>query len=142
LKAVSDKLTAEWHAAIRKATEAIVADAPPLTSDPRVLISKDTGGGRYNVGPRLSPDGTQVVFFSEHGRFSVDLYVADVATGKTLHRLSSSATDPHFDSLSFLNSAGAWSPDSKTLAIAAVRAAAGHCDTRPGVGDVRKSGRC
>lgn len=118
-----DKLTADWHAAIRQATAAVVADAPPLTSDPRVLISRDSGGGRYNVGPRLSPDGKQVAFFSEHGRFAVDLYVADVATGKTLHRLSSTATDPHFDSLEFLNSAGTWSPDSKTLAIGAVRQA-------------------
>lgn len=117
-----DTLTNEWHASIRQATAAVVADAPPLTSDPRVLISRDNGG-RYNVGPRLSPDGKQVVFFSEHGRFAVDLYVADTDTGKTLHKLSSSATDPHFDSLEFLNSAGAWSPDSKTLAIAAVHAA-------------------
>jgi hypothetical protein len=134
-----DKLTAEWHAAIRKATDAIVADAPPLTSDPRLLLSKETGAGRYNVGPRLSPDGKQVAFFSEHGRFSVDLYVADAATGKTLHRLSSSQADPHFDSLSFLNSAGAWSPDSKTLAIGAVRQAKPVIALLdPESGDVRK----
>ena len=29
------------------------------TSASRRLIAKDTGSGRYNVGPRLSPDGTQ-----------------------------------------------------------------------------------
>jgi len=118
-----DKLTADWHTAIRKSTEAIVADAPPLTSDPRLLISKASGAGRYNVGPRLSPDGKRVAFFSEHGRFAVDLYVADAETGRTLHRLSSEQADPHFDSLSFLSSAGTWSPDSRTLAIGAVRKA-------------------
>lgn len=116
-----DALTADWHAAIRKATAATAADAPALASDPRLIVSKETGGGRYNVGPRLSPDGREMAFFSERGRFAVDLFVADASTGKILHRLSSSATDPHFDSLEFLNSAGAWSPDSRTLAVGAIR---------------------
>lgn len=116
-----DTLTEDWHAAIRKSTQAIVADAPPLSSTPHLVVSKQSGGGRYNVGPRVSPDGREIAFFSERGRFSIDLYVADAATGKILRRLSSSANDPHFDSLEFLNSAGAWSPDGKTLAIAAIR---------------------
>jgi hypothetical protein len=116
-----DKLTTEWHAAIRKSTAAAVADTTPLESEPRLLVSAATGGGRYNVGPRLSPDGREVAFFSEKGRFSVDLYVADASTGKILRSLSSSSTDPHFDSLQFMSSAGAWSPDSQSLAVAAVR---------------------
>ena len=32
-----------------------------------------------------------------------------------------SATDPHFDSLEFVNSAGAWSPDGRSLALTALR---------------------
>ena len=79
------------------------------------------GSGRYNVGPRVSPDGKQVAFFSEKDLFSIDLYLADAESAKVLHKLSSSATDPHFDSLEFLNSAGCWSPDSRMLAVAAIR---------------------
>ncbi|HEX5070748.1 MAG TPA: hypothetical protein VFV78_11095 [Vicinamibacterales bacterium] len=114
-------LTEQWHAAIRKSALAVVADGPPLSSTPHLVVSRLSGGGRYNVGPRVSPDGREVAFFSNRGQFSIDLYVADAATGKVLRRLSSSANDPHFDSLEFLNSAGAWSPDGKSLAIAAIR---------------------
>ena len=84
-------------------------------------INHEMGSGRYNVGPRVSPDGKQVAFFSEKDLFSIDLYLADAESGKMLHKLSSSATDPHFDSLEFLDSAGAWSPDGKALALTAVR---------------------
>jgi hypothetical protein len=117
-----EALTDDWHASIRRSTSAAVADAPALTSDARLVVSKGTGGGRYNVGPRLSPDGREVAFFSERGRLSIELFVADAATGRILRKLSSSASDPHFDSLEFLNSAGAWSPDSRSLAVAAIRA--------------------
>jgi hypothetical protein len=116
-----ETLTEDWHATIRRSTQAVVADGPPLSSEPRVVVPSLTGEGRYNVGPRISPDGREIAFFSERGRFAIDLYIADATSGKILRRLSSSANDPHFDSLEFLNSAGAWSPDGKTLAIAAIR---------------------
>jgi Tol biopolymer transport system component len=35
-----------------------------------------------NVSPALSPDGKRVVFLSERSLFAIDMYVADVATGK------------------------------------------------------------
>jgi Tol biopolymer transport system component len=116
-----DTLTAAWHQAIREAAHAVVADASPIVSQARRLIDRRTGGGRFNIGPRLSPDGGEIAFFSERDRFSVELFIADAETGRIKRRLSQSATDPHFDSLEFLNSAGAWSPDGRTLAIAAMR---------------------
>ena len=57
---------------------------------------------------------------SERDLFSVDLYLADVDTGKVLHKLSSTATDPHFDSLQFIESAGSWSPDGRLFVQNAV----------------------
>ena len=119
-----DKLTADWHDAIRKSTLAVVADVGSIKSDPRMIVSQATGGGRYNVGPRLSPDGREVAFFSERGRFSIEMYIADTQTGKILRKMSSISSDPHFDSLEFLTSAGAWSPDSTTLAVSAIQAGA------------------
>jgi hypothetical protein len=116
-----DQLNADWHHAIRVAAEAGLANQPSLASDVRRIISRTTGGGRYNVGPRVSPDGRYVAFFSERDRFSIDLYLADAQTGRIERKLIGSATDPHFDSLQFLNSAGAWSPDGRTLAITAGR---------------------
>ncbi len=116
-----DRLTEEWHASIRETIAGLRADLPSLTSEPRLLISEEQSGGRLNIGPRLSPDGTKVAFFSERNRLSVDLYLADVATGRVERKLLSSATDPHFDSLQFLQSAGAWRPDGRQLVITATR---------------------
>jgi Tol biopolymer transport system component len=117
-----DTLTADWHAAILDKTRALAEDVSPVMSMPRQVIGRETGGGRYNVGPRVSPDGRTVAFFSERDRFSVDLFLADADTGRIIRRLTTSSNDPHFDSLQFLNSAGAWSPDGETLAITAIRA--------------------
>jgi Tol biopolymer transport system component len=116
-----DTLTEEWHQAILTSTVALTDHQLPIASRPRLVIGPDNGGGTYNVGPRVSPDGRRIVFFSERDRFSVDLFVADAETGKVERKLVTSATDPHFDSLQFLNSAGAWSPDGRQFAMAAVR---------------------
>ena len=116
-----DTLTRDWHAAIQDITRAVADEVSPVTSEARTTIDRRRGGGRFNVGPRVSPDGTEIAFFSERDRFSVELFVADAETGRIKRKLSHTATDPHFDSLEFLTSAGAWSPDGKTLAIAAHR---------------------
>ncbi len=114
-----DALTREWHDAIRETTRVVADDVMGLTSASRLVIGQENGGGRFNVGPRVSPDGRQVAFFSERDRFSIELFLADVETGRITRQLSKSATDPHFDSLEFLNSAGAWHPDGRTLALIA-----------------------
>ncbi|HUF46378.1 MAG TPA: hypothetical protein VMM93_01120 [Vicinamibacterales bacterium] len=116
-----DSLTAEWHEAIVRSTHAALANRPEITSRAHRRIDRETSGGRYNLGPRLSPDGTRLVFFSERDRFSIDLYLAEADTGRIIRRLSRSATDPHFDSLEFLNSAGGWSPDGAHFVVAADR---------------------
>src|SRR5581483_11290903 len=42
------------------------------------------------------------------------------ASGEILHKLTSTATDPHFSSLQFIESAGGWDHASRRLAISAV----------------------
>lgn len=116
-----DAFNAEWHQAMREATAAIDRERPSLVSNARRIIGKDTGGGRLNVGPKLSTDGRALVFFSERDLFSVELFLADAATGRVERKLVRSASDPHFDSLQFLNSAGAWSREGRSLALTAVR---------------------
>ena len=115
-----DTFTREWHDAIRLSTMNAAMDDSAIESEPRLVIGKENGG-RYNVGPKVSPDGKSVVFFSQRDQFSIELFLANVETGKVDRKLLKSATDPHFDSLEFLNSAGAWSPDGRDLAITAVR---------------------
>ena len=116
-----DQLNADWHHSIQQAASAGLSGQPALASEVRRVINKTTGGGRYNIGPRISPDGRWLAFFSERDRFSIDLYLANADTGRVERKLVGSATDPHFNSLQFLNSAGAWSPDGRQLALTAVR---------------------
>ncbi len=114
-------LNADWHTAMRDATASVDRERPSISSAARRAIAKDSGGGRLNVGPKLSSDGRAIVFFSERDLFSVELYLADANTGRIERKLLQSASDAHFDSLQFLNSAGAWSRGGRTLALTAVR---------------------
>ncbi len=116
-----EALNADWHRAMTAATAALDRERPSLTSAARRIVGKDTGGGRLNVGPKLSSDGASVAFFSERDLFSVELFLADAANGHIVRKLTETANDPHFDSLQFLNSAGAWRPEGRVLALTALR---------------------
>ena len=70
-----------------------------------------------NVSPVVSPDGRHVAFFSSRGLFGIELYLADAETGKIVRKLVTATRDAHYDAVSFINSAGAWSPDGQQLAI-------------------------
>jgi Tol biopolymer transport system component len=116
-----DELSNDWHAALRKAYQPVLQSTTPPNEVGRVVLSGGGGlGGELNVGPAISPDGRWVSFLSERGLFSIDLFVADVSTGKVIHRLTSTASDPHLASLQFIHSAGSWAPDNRRLAVATV----------------------
>jgi hypothetical protein len=116
------QLTADWHADTKRSFAAIYETARPASAFGRSLISKEQGGGDMNVTPAISPDGKRVVFLSEKSLFSIDMYVADVATGRIERKLVSTTSDPHFDSLQFLASAGDWAPDNRRFVFAALHA--------------------
>ena len=114
-------LSEEWHAAIRRTYQPVLGATTSPNEVGRLLLKRERGlGGDLNVGPALSPDGRLIAFLSERSLFSIDLFVADAATGEIVHRLTSTATDPHYSSLQFIHSAGAWDADSRRLAIATV----------------------
>jgi hypothetical protein len=81
------------------------------------------GATELNIGPALSPDGRYIAFLSARELFSIDLFLADAKTGKIIRRLVSSDRDPHFESLRFIESAGSWSPDGRTLVFVTDRGA-------------------
>jgi hypothetical protein len=110
----------EWHAEMRRAYTPVIAARTAPEEAGRLTIKGDKLGGNLNVGPAISPNGRLIAFLSERSVFSIDLFVADVETGKVIRRLTQTATDPHYSSLQFIYSAGAWDSDSRRLAIAAV----------------------
>jgi len=82
-------------------------------------IISDENAGQLNVSPVMSPDGKYVIFLSDKNLFSTDLYLADAHTGKLIKKINSFLRDGSVDDYSFLESAGAWSPDSKQFVFVA-----------------------
>ncbi len=87
----------------------------------RQLIGKDgEKEGRLNIAPVLSPNGKYVAFLSVRDIFGIDLFIADAVSGKTIRKIHSSTREGHLDDLSFIESAGTWSNDSREIAFVAV----------------------
>ena len=112
----ADTLSQRWHDAIRRTY------APYLNgrSEPRAtghtLVAGKRGQPDYFVGPAISPDGKLVAYFYSGFR-GVELRLADAATGEERGTLAAPGLSTRFDALSFLYSAGSWSPDGKKLAF-------------------------
>ena len=120
LKAIPDTLVARWHAETHATYDPLkTTTAPPETFGPALIAGKGDQG-RYNVSPALSPDGNQVMFLSDRGLFSIDLFLADAHTGKVKRQITKTAVDPHYQSLQFIQSAGSWSPDGARFAFAGI----------------------
>src|SRR5437660_96833 len=113
------ELSSDWQAAIRRAYEPVLASTTAPGEAGRMVI-KATDLTDLNVGPSISPDGRWLAFLSSRSFFSIDLYIADAANGKVVRKLTSTATDPHYSSIQFIYSAGAWDAASKRIAIATV----------------------
>ncbi len=132
----ADSLVLDWHHALRAAAEPVATATgwplPPPGEAKRVARLPDStarsarrlvgghGETRLNLAPALSPDGRRVVYLSEASLFSIDLYLADAETGQTIRKLFSLTRDPHYESLQFINSAGAWDLAGRRFAFGAV----------------------
>lgn len=116
LGVTSDSLSTLWHAATRTAYEgAIASRTRPGASGQPLLPVKDAG--ESNLSPVVSPDGRYVAFFAARDLFGYDLYLADAATGRSVKKLANISTSGEFDALSFISSAGTWSPDGRRFAF-------------------------
>jgi hypothetical protein len=115
-----DTLSARWHETVRAEFGPLVEGRTLPAEAGEPLLTRD-GTGRMNMAPALSPDGRFVAFLSERDLFRIDVFIADAQTGQVLRRLITDESDPHFDALSFMRSAGTWSPDGSRLAVVTFR---------------------
>jgi len=114
-----DSLVADWHESIRDSYNAVEDQTIAPAEYGRLVLSKANAGG-LNVAPALSPDGNEIVFLSEKDLFSIEMFRANVETGRIESKIVKTSLDPHYESLQFINSAGAWSQDGKRFAFGAV----------------------
>jgi Tol biopolymer transport system component len=109
-------LSQEWITAIRANYLPLIEgrQRPQDAGDPIIV---DDEIGAMNLSPVVSPDGRYVAFFGRREIFTIDLYVADARTGEVVRSLTSPDRSAHFDALSFISSAGTWSPDGEQFAF-------------------------
>jgi len=120
-------LSAAWQASLREHFNPVIeaTKRPPAFGRPlSTEIQLEKKNPPLYASPVLSPNGQQIVVFSERGMLSVDMYLADANTGAVLRKLVSTAIDPHYSSLQFINSAGSWNPNNREFVVGAVRS--GH----------------
>ncbi|HEY4304757.1 MAG TPA: hypothetical protein VGM82_09840 [Gemmatimonadaceae bacterium] len=114
-----DSLSKDWAAANRAMYLPQIAGRTHPDSLGSLLVglnAKDVVN--YNLSPTISPDGKLFAFFStKESLFGIDLLVGDATTGKIIKKLGGPSSDSHFDAISWTQSAGDWSPDSKEFAF-------------------------
>jgi len=108
-------LTSEWHRSVRVR----IGPSDGITPGRTVLRARDRHT-RLHVAPAISPDGSRLMFLSERDRLSLDLFMADASTGDVMKKIVGTASDPHFDSLQYIHSAGAWDASGRRFAFAAL----------------------
>jgi WD40 repeat protein len=113
-----DRLYADFRAASHE-RYGTKPEADANISRARKLTGNQSG--RLQLGPSLSPDGRFTVFFSERDKLSIDLFLADVSSGKVVRKLATTAASARFDSLQPLRSMGAWSPSCDLFAFPVVK---------------------
>lgn len=114
-----EELSKEWHESMKEKYQPWLDKTDLIDPDSRVLIQGNKSNV-LNVSPALSPDGSQIVLLSTKDLFSIDLYLADALTGKFEKKLVSTASDPEFESLQFIKSAGSWDASGKKFVFGAI----------------------
>jgi len=108
-------LSSLWKNSIQAAYKPFLKDTAQVPTGNKIIDYKNSG--EMNVAPAISPDGAYVAFLSEKDLFTIDLFLADAHTGRILRKLTSKISNTHIDEFNFIESAGAWSPDSKQFAF-------------------------
>jgi len=116
-----EDLSNDWRDAIQTTFLPQLGDHYRARRIAEPTLTERRSHGRIFLAPALTPDGKTLAFFGDEGGFFVDLWLADAETGRVRQRLVKSTQNSNYESLRFINSAGAFSPDGRSFAIAAKR---------------------
>jgi Tol biopolymer transport system component len=115
------QLSDQWRDAVQKKYLPEIGARARAAAVSDSLLNERRSDGIYHLAPALSPDGSQVAYFSEKDFYSIDLFLADGRTGKVKRRILKSGISSNYETYRFINSQANWSPDGKFLAFAAKR---------------------
>jgi len=113
------QLSADWAKALEAAYKPLLEKTQAVDALAKTLF-KGVESNPYNIAPSISPDGKSLVLLSTRDLFSIDLYLADADTGKVRRKIVSTAVDPHFESIQFIRSSGAWDAKGEKFVFAGV----------------------
>src|SRR4029079_18912931 len=116
-----EQLSEQWRDAVQKRYLPEIGARARARAVSDELLTKKRSEGTLHLAPALSPDGSQVAYFSEKDFYFVDLYLANGQTGEVKRRILKSGTSSNYETYRFINSQANWSPDGKYLAFAAKR---------------------
>src|SRR4051812_34465429 len=116
-----EQLSDQWRDAVQKRYLPEIGARAKARAVADQLLNEKRSDGTLHLAPALSPDGSQVAYFSEKNFYFVDLYLANGETGKVKRRILKSGVSSNYETYRFINSQANWSPDGKYLAFAAKR---------------------
>ncbi len=116
-----EDLSNDWRDAVQSTFLPQLGDHYRARRIAQPTLTRRKTRGRIFLAPALTPDGKDIAFFGDQGNFFVDLWLANAETGRVKQRLVKSTLNNNYESLRFINSAGAFSPDGRFFAIAAKR---------------------
>ncbi len=128
------KLSEDWHASLKKDYESVEKTTEMPKSLGKLLLA-GSEEDPYNLAPSLSPDGKSFMFISSRDLYSIDMFIGDAKTGKITRRITSTAVDPHYQSIQFINSSGSWDAAGDRFVFGAVS------DGKPVLSFLDKEGR-
>jgi hypothetical protein len=113
------KLSADWQASLKKDYEPVEKATAMPKSLGKILLA-GSEDDPYNIAPSLSPDGKRFMFISSRDLYSIDMFIGDTKTGKITRKITSTAVDPHYQSIQFINSSGSWNAAGDRFVFGAV----------------------
>lgn len=117
----SEELGDQWVRAVRRQVLAGLVEEPGSRGRAavvRALTPREGPSDPWSLAPALSPDGRRLAYLSTRGGESFDLWLAD-GEGRPIRRLARGGRSPGLESLRFMSSGPAFSPDGETVAFTA-----------------------
>lgn len=110
-----DKLGKEWIRELRRIYWPEIGLRAHPTHQAHMVTSRFKRKSRFNLHPRVSPDGSKIAFFSDLKDYT-SILITD-KQGKILQEISQNGYGGFFESFQPFRSGICWSPDSKSLAF-------------------------